>query len=605
MSLPPSFITPNPPLTRQVLPRKSVVESNKEKHHHEEEAPKTTAQRIAALGTGVLLTTAVNLLVQAENKLPTASQPKPSALLSTDVSSWVKSLGLLAGVQGINTGLGLQFPPIINALELGAVSHMLIPGTLGGKVAHFMTMAPLLIGSVGATQLAHGVIDYTVEQDGGLNSKEKKLTKSLLGFMVSIGVGVGAMALFPRIHIGLAGLGVKFQSKTATGAKASENWYITTVKTVDGWQFATGKAWEHVQAKLKNQWERTLKKGDEKPVANTQAWFDKKTFKTHAEVPWTDLKFYTEQPEKKLYTLQKSHSQTLEVLPEPYTWQEHTMQWLTGKQSSVARAMLATKWGRNGKPVPSRQFLKGGEFEQFQAKYKKDIDHNMIGGVLPILKSASEIKVFLDGNPTVTLFKEPDLNHAVVSLIETITDPKNNFAKQDLSTDFTLIQERLLPKLKAIETIALRYPEKSISGGGGKGSSQLLGVGEIHAAAATVQEAATTQKKEHRLKHVMEAHLQTQKINTAIVINKTRQLLIVLEELDHIEGAIPSVSSFWAMTGAAAGAVTCGSGCCAGSFFCLNEATALFGSLFGALVGKLGLKQPQETNEKKKQKAKV
>jgi hypothetical protein len=214
--------------------------------------------------------------------------------------------------------------------------------------------------------------------------------------------------------------------------------------------------------------------------------------------------------------------------------------------------------------------------------------------------------VFLDGNPTVTLFKEPDLNHAVVSLIETITDPKNNFAKQDLSTDFTLIQERLLPKLKAIETIALRYPEKSISGGGGKGSSQLPGGGgEIHAAAATAKEAATTQKKEHPLKHLMEAHLQTQKINTATVINKTRQLLIVLENLEHIEGAIPSVSSFWAMTGAAAGAVTCGSGCCAGSFFCLNEATALFGSLFGALVGKLGLNQPKEESEKKKQKAKV
>ncbi len=583
MSLPPSFITPNPPLTRQVLPRKSVVESNKEKHHHEEEAPKTTAQRIAALGTGVLLTTAVNLLVQAENKLPTASQPKPSALLSTDVSSWVKSLGLLAGVQGINTGLGLQFPPIINALELGAVSHMLIPGTLGGKVAHFMTMAPLLIGSVGATQLAHGVIDYTVEQDGGLNSKEKKLTKSLLGFMVSIGVGVGAMALFPRIHIGLAGLGVKFQSKTATGAKASENWYITTVKTVDGWQYATGKAWEHVQAKLKNQWERTLKKGDEKPVANTQAWFDKKTFKTHAEVPWTDSKFYTEQPEKKLFALQKTYSQTLEVLPEPQTWQEKAMHWVAGKQSPVARAFLATKWGADGKPVPSHQFLKGGEFEQLNAIYEADMKHLMdtskevitkreglttimeaspANGLIPRIQELSNfLNDWLVEHPQITSLVENEaVNQALFNLLESTKTHNPTLGQVTLSADLTTIKNHYLPLVKKMATL---NPDFST----------------IH------------------------THLKFKKLRDAESIDIQKKIELLQSSLTHIESHIPSVSSFWAMTGAAAGAVTCGSGCCAGSFFCLNEATALFGSLFGALVGKLGLKQPQETNEKKKQKA--
>ena len=695
MSLPPSFITPNPPLTRQVLPRKSVVESNKEKHHHEEEAPKTTAQRIAALGTGVLLTTAVNLLVQAENKLPTASQPKPSALLSTDVSSWAKSLGLLAGVQGINTGLGLQFPPIINALELGAVSHMLIPGTLGGKVAHFMTMAPLLIGSVGATQLAHGVIDYTVEQDGGLNSNEKKLTKSLLGFMVSIGVGVGAMALFPRIHIGLAGLGVKFQSKTATGAKASENWYITTVKTVDGWQFATGKAWEHVQAKLKNQWERTLKKGDEKPVANTQAWFDKKTFKTHAEVPWTYSKFYTEQPEKKLFALQKTYSQTLEVLPEPQTWQEKAMHWVAGKQSPVARAILATQWNvAQREAQPSQAFLPNGAFQQFEPFYKRDINHVMGDGqycqkakvaliehleetirygqaafagkpnLTPLLEASSDIlnalnvevpkktspllheykilqpylaiideekltmqekgifnlyKIFFDANnnvsngllpkitllgeqlydwhsanPTVVFSTDASLNKQLIQLITAVKTHNPTMGTADLSADLSTVQHHYLPITEQLEAAFQAFRRSRPD--------------------CVECENETTRSKELTLFYARITETLTHQLTTgddgkAVAKAKKQateianQLALLHDKTEHLRGHIPGSAPFWAMTGAAAGAVTCGSGCCAGSFFCLNEATALFGSLFGALVGKLGLKQPQETNEKKKQKA--
>jgi hypothetical protein len=703
------------------------VESNKEKHHHEEEAPKTTAQRIAALGTGVLLTTAVNLLVQAENKLPTASQPKPSALLSTDVSSWVKSLGLLAGVQGINTGLGLQFPPIINALELGAVSHMLIPGTLGGKVAHFMTMAPLLIGSVGATQLAHGVIDYTVEQDGGLNSKEKKLTKSLLGFMVSIGVGVGAMALFPRIHIGLAGLGVKFQSKTATGAKASENWYITTVKTVDGWQFATGKAWEHVQAKLKNQWERTLKKGDEKPVANTQAWFDKKTFKTHAEVPWTDLKFYTEQPEKKLFALQKTYSQTLEVLPEPQTWQEKAMHWVTGKQSPVARAILATQWNvAQREAQPNQAFLPNGAFQQFEPFYKRDINHIMGDGQYyqkakqKLIKALEELSnpqqpELISRNPLLGTGiigqQKPGASEAINNLVvelekeapallEALKQGKSSTQTSPFLQEYLLLKphfEMLKPHFEKPPSLEMSEPENklytylntlkpffdannNVSNGllpkitllgeqlydwhsanptvvfsteaslnkqliqlitAVKTHNPTMGTADLSADLSTVQhhylpiteqlEAAfqafrrsrsdcveceneTTRSKELTLFYARITETLTHQLTTgddgkAVAKAKKQateianQLALLHDKTEHLRGHIPGSAPFWAMTGAAAGAVTCGSGCCAGSFFCLNEATALFGSLFGALVGKLGLKQPQATNEKKKQKA--
>jgi len=555
-------------------------------HHdtHEKEAPKTPAQRIAALGTGVLLTTSVNLLVNAENKLSPSAQPKSAALLSTDVGSWVKSLGLLAGVQGINAGLGLHLPPAINALELGAVSHVLIPGTTGSRVAHFMTMAPLLIGSVGVTQAAHAVIDHTVDSDSGLNKNEKQVTKSLLGFVVSIGMGVAAMALFPRIHIGLSGLDVKFQSHKATGAKALENWYITTTKTVDGWQHATGKAWEQVQTKLQNRWERTWKKTAERPPLNKETWFDKKAFIKNVEVPWVDKAFYTEKPEDKLYTLQKSHSQTLEVLPEPYTWQEHTMQWLTGKQSSVARAMLATKWGKNGTPVPSRQFLKGGEFEQFHGKYQTDMMHLMdtskpvitrrvglstrlengpTNGLIPRIYELSEAlnNWLLEQAETITFSENKSVNQAIMNLLVATQEHNHQLRTDNLSTDLTIIKERYLPLAKKLDALNLDY-------------STII------------------------------AHLKSQGRNDSEATDIQKKIELLHTTLIHIEGHIPAVSSFWAMTGAAAGAVTCGSGCCAGSFFCLNEATALFGSLFGALVTKLGLNQSKES-KKKKQKAKV
>ena len=594
-----------PPLTTKhhrsnhAKPRGVATNGSVAIHHdtHEKEVPQTAAQRIAALGSGVLLTTAVNLWVNAENKLPPSAQPKSAALLSTDVGSWVKSLGLLAGVQGINAGLGLQLPPVINALELGAVSHVLIPGTTGSRVAHFMTMAPLLVGSVGVTQAAHAVIDHTVDSDSGLSKKEQQVTKSLLGFVVSIGMGVAAMALFPRIHIGLSGLGVKFQSNKATGAKALENWYITTTKTVDGWQHATGKAWEQVQTKLQNRWERTWKKSAERPPLNKETWFDKKAFIKNVEVPWADKAFYTEKPEDKLYTLQKSHSQTLAILAEPYTWQEHAMQWLTGKQSPVARAMLATKWGTDGKPVPSPQFLKGGEFEQFQAKYEADIQHTMVDHILSIKKNATEIATFLDGNEGVIFSEDEKLNQHFLTLIAHINDPIHQFQQQNLAADFKLLQQSLLPLVKSIEKIALTFPEVEI-----KKSNNLLQNAGLLTASPAINLAP---HEKHRLFPVLKETLTNKIIDFRKTGKVLRELLTLCQKVEFSESHIPAVSSFWAMTGAAAGAVTCGSGCCAGSFFCLNEATALFGSLFGALVTKLGWNQSKEESEKKKKKVKV
>ncbi|MCS6266252.1 MAG: hypothetical protein H2174_01670 [Vampirovibrio sp.] len=757
-------------------PRGVSTNGSVEIHHdtHEKEAPKTPAQRIAALGSGVLLTTAITLLSRTEDKAyqlnefakrtvakrdnetvlfdadkkriegqakpkpnalriypDTLLKTKPAALLTTDAISWVKSLGLLAGVQGINAGLGLHLPPVINALELGAVSHVLIPGTLGSKVAHFMTMAPLLIGSVGVTQLAHGAIDPTVDKDDSLTKNEKQLTKSLLGMAVSIGMGVGAMALFPRIHMGLSGLDVKFQSNKVTGAKAGENWYITTTKTVDGWQHATGKAWEQLQTKLQNKWERTWKKTAERPPLNKEPWFDKNAFKTHAEVPWSNPYFYEEKPEDKLFALQKAYSQTLEVLPEPYTWQEKALHWLNGKQSPVAKAILTTRWHVAKREAQFNQaFLTNGAFQQFEPFYKRDINHvmgdgqyyqtakqklikaleelstpqqpepisgnSLLGGgtgmigqrkpriseainnlvvelakeaptLLEALKqgksskqtspflqeylllkphfeilkahfenssdsqmSASEIKLYTylnaltpffdannnvsngllpkitllgeqlydwhSANPTITFSTDASLNKQLIQLITAFKTRNETMGSADLSADLSTVQQYYLPITEQLETAfqAFRKTKPDCV----ECENENTRSAELKQFYARVTETLTPQLTTgNNDKAVAKAKKQATEI--------ADQLALLHDKTEHLRGHVPGSAPFWAMTGAAAGAVTCGSGCCAGSFFCLNEATALFGSLFGALVTKLGWNQSKEESEKKKQKAKV
>ena len=723
-------------------PRGVSTNGSVEIHHdtHEKEAPKTPAQRIAALGSGVLLTTAITLLSRTEDKAyqlnefakrtvakrdnetvlfdadkklvegqakpkpnalriypDTLLKTKPAALLTTDAISWVKSLGLLAGVQGINAGLGLHLPPVINALELGAVSHVLIPGTLGSKVAHFMTMAPLLIGSVGVTQLAHGAIDHTVDKDDSLTKNEKQLTKSLLGMAVSIGMGVGAMALFPRIHMGLSGLDVKFQSNKVTGAKAGENWYITTTKTVDGWQHATGKAWEQVQTKLQNKWERTWKKTAERPPLNKEKWFDKNAFKTHAEVPWSNTYFYEEKPEDKLFALQKAYSQTLEVLPEPYTWQEKALHWLNGKQSPVAKAILTTRWHVAKREAQFNQaFLTNGAFQQFEPFYKRDINHVMGDGqyyqkakaalikhleetikngrgafvckryLAPLLEASSDIlnalqaavpkktspllheykilqpylasideekltmqekgifnlyKIFFDANnnvsngllpkitllgeqlydwhsanPTITFSTDASLNKQLIQLITAFKTRNETMGSADLSADLSTVAQHYLPITEQLENAFQTFRKTKPD--------------------CVECENATTRSDElkqfyARITETLTPQLTTGDDGKAVAKAKKQateianQLGLLHDKTEHLRGHVPGSAPFWAMTGAAAGAVTCGSGCCAGSFFCLNEATALFGSLFGALVTKLGWNQSKKESEKKKQKAKV
>jgi hypothetical protein len=192
----------------------------------------------------------------------------------------------------------------------------------------------------------------------------------------------------------------------------------------------------------------------------------------------------------------------------------------------------------------------------------------MTGGIAVIAQNAKAIEQYYTANPTVSFTLDKALNEELMALVKSINKPENKFQKETLSTDYKLMRSTLLPH---IEKITKRLTQLAVD---------------------AEQTPSTVLQKQLGLENLSPFDV--------LDLNQTRkkELLQLYTKTDHLKGHIPSVSSFWAITGAAAGAVTCGSGCCAGSFFCLNEATALFGSLFGALAGKVS---GDKTNEDPKQ----
>lgn len=720
-------------------------------HHHEQEetAPKTPTQRLASFGTGVLLTSAITLLADAEQKTGALKQ-KSSALLSTDVGTWVKSLGLLVGVQGINAGLGLQMPPVLNALELGAASHVLIPGTLGARTAHFLTMAPLLAASVGVTQAAHSVIDTQVDKQTNWTDSQQTLAKSVLGLGVSVGAGIGAMALFPKVHLGLASLGVKFHPSTASAQKQAENWYITTTKTVDGLAYATQKSWQGAMESIGEHWQKLT---SPKTTTVPAPLFNWERFKADAETPWSNpVAIYprlgndgivrAELPETKLYRLQKIDTRDLTLYRQPTTPLERVWHLLTGNQSATAHGFLSTRWDAATRtPIPASAFADVQALKQFEAAYTKEISHVMRGegytNAVARLKEAVATFIETDfeelgnnlfsgnkGGLNQTFDKKFNTLHETLQtetspLLEQLTSslptmPANqspllfeyNLFKQHYEalkqhlpemqkqqsnyhatgqhkiTSMQQYFEALRPffelkeeydalgndAIEAIKQHAAVCTEEGHNHGAIVAQQQenmskwktaidsdlhktvfltdwLNGWKEKQSATVVLHPNATVNTVLHQIlsdglqynasignsnlandlsiikerylplikklneqgidfrddnskQHFQQQVLQQlgkQTPETALVSSRLTELL---STVDHIKFHIPDVPTFWAITGAAAGAVTCGNGCCSGSFFCLNEATALLGSLLGTLFGKKKQESESDTTTK-------
>lgn len=217
----------------------------------EAEAINTQEARLSQIGTGLLLAGSVLALTHYEDitklarntlrneaKLPKwlQRQDESSALLTMNPMTWLKSLGLMGGVSLINKGLGLALPAPVLALELGAAFHSLIPGTIGMKTAHFMTMAPLLAGSALIASTAHHKTDAYIDTKDDWSPSQRELARATSGLVTSGVMAAGAMALFPRVHLGLMELRDPFAkaSKLRPLWGGEKGWYINTVHHVDG-----------------------------------------------------------------------------------------------------------------------------------------------------------------------------------------------------------------------------------------------------------------------------------------------------------------------------------------------------------------------------------
>jgi hypothetical protein len=203
------------------------------------------------VGSGLLLGGAIIALGNQESVLnfarkkvgkganvPSWLRPKieSSALFQPTPLAVLKALGLMSAVSMINKGIGLSLASPLLALELGAAFHAMIPGSIGMKTAHFLTMAPLLAGSALVASTAHEKIEDRIDDQKGWSANQKAFAKGLSGLAVSGVTAVGAMALFPRVHLGLMELKNPFAHATTERSLwgGEKGWYINTVHHVDG-----------------------------------------------------------------------------------------------------------------------------------------------------------------------------------------------------------------------------------------------------------------------------------------------------------------------------------------------------------------------------------
>jgi hypothetical protein len=221
--------------------------------HHDHDTPPSQETRWTQIGAGLALGAAVMALGHQEEVLKMARKSMPqqgdkipkwliqreesSALLTMNPMTWLKAAGLMGSVSLVNKGLLLHMAPPLFALEIGAIFHSMIPGSIGMKTANFMTMAPLLAGSAWLASSAHGKVNEQIDQKKEWSDNQKDLAKGVSSFAISGATAVGAMAVFPRVHLGLMELRnpfIKEQLKHRPLWGGEKGWYINTVHHVDG-----------------------------------------------------------------------------------------------------------------------------------------------------------------------------------------------------------------------------------------------------------------------------------------------------------------------------------------------------------------------------------
>ncbi|MFN9691084.1 MAG: hypothetical protein ACK551_03180 [Vampirovibrionales bacterium] len=219
--------------------------------HHDHDPPPSAETRWTQIGAGLALGAAVMALGHQEEVLKMARKTMPqgnkipkwliqreesSALLTMNPMSWLKAVGLMGSVSLVNKGLMMHLAPPLFALEIGAIFHSMIPGSIGMKTANFMTMAPLLAGSAWLASSAHGKVNEQIDQQKDWSDNQKNVAKGISSFAISGATAVGAMAVFPRVHLGLMELRNPFIKKSLERPLlgGEKGWYINTVHHVDG-----------------------------------------------------------------------------------------------------------------------------------------------------------------------------------------------------------------------------------------------------------------------------------------------------------------------------------------------------------------------------------
>jgi hypothetical protein len=723
-------------------------------HHHVDEPPKTVAERLALGWLGSLLLGGIAYATQQEEKsrqlngyskrflsqtatVPLSHQGVPaspqqqaalrhhlahgtawqpvrpntllkaesSAIFSKNPASWLKALGLVSAVQSLNAAFGIQLPPSFTALEMGAIFHTLLPGRIGFKAAHFATMAPLLAGSALVGQQANKALEHQADHQEGWSDTQRQLAKSGGGLVFSLGLGVAAMALFPRVHLGLASAP---WGRNARG----ENWYLRTMKGVDGLANAVyhNGAWRRGEARLGQL----------------------------LQAPWRNPHFYAgeEAPEAKVYKMAKAKSNAAALFGKPVgLWQ--TVAWcLNPPQTAVAKAFFKSEWQASGALLPHPSMPRMHHTPQQAQRYealwhqRDALLHSgqpqpqreaALAAWAKTLSPLDERTLVAQGSTcfaelqhmgrghtpwALTLAKEalptvqpaplaPALRPLVQQAQAALAGPPHphsSFLASDyvqikpvweaLNDHFELEEPQLPQRLEALrqhpslalcteeqktamvrlyrglnevaqplgggdlQTLAVAHHELKAQLGGfyyQAPSTWLQGVGMAprhqaqlgHAMGAllkgldeelpqlgtasflkdlqAVQRLATPLEALNEAKAGVLEALQQHPSSLALVGAKPtdkpeliwqRCLAHALQQqgmaeekshsvaallstipstVEHIKGHIPAVSNFWSLTGAEAGAVSCGNGCCSGSFFCITEAAALVGSLLSAL----------------------
>jgi len=574
-----------------------------------------------------------------------------SSLLKFEPVTILKALGLAGSASLINKGLGLYLSPPLLAMELGAVFHALVPGSVGMKTAHYLTMAPLLGGSAYVANQVHNKINDHVDQNKSMDSNTKTFVKAASGFGVSAATAVGAMALYPRVNLGLV---------EARMNNSSRGWYLNTAQSIDGVVSAGREAFQNLKG-------NSPFKGESLGAAMSRGWklpFLGKNDPTLAALGYDKSYNYYSQNVPSLWNTSGIETQTYQTLR-------------AVRFTDTATQMLKTEMtGKSYTPNPDMPAA-------FQDAYNRELSHladdkhreqslalgeqlSKWSGHNPLTHSMiSKVESLIASNQP----QVPEVIHSLLALRELaphandvlktvpshhdITPMKQELEKLvgqrlyarefDAKTGKEMIgtfiddpskRDIILPTLGDFGRMAFYSHEmKNIverAEGTNPYFSRLAHQNNptsktLSALHSNVMDSSQIMKKGSTLKDnfvlltnaldavnpINEGRLSKQgKLDVEANLNKagwsardvdqfTTALNGYVSRIDHAKNHDPQVTKAWALEAGAGGAV-CANGCCAGSVFCWNEAVALIGSTMSTLSHALGIsKNPDDDKTKK------